>query len=186
MAYEENFTDDRLKDALVAETIFNWVWLERLPHNGTISNKPLKGLFPPENDPWGWERCNYTPQSYQPAKPETPCFVDWPRCACKPSKKHPWQWDSFETPRFTTDVKDDHMAMEQVVTKFTPREVIEFQASVLQIWHDRSGLNSSNKMDGFVLYKPGDYSNAALRMFQSFHPDHPAFTEKRVFRGKED
>jgi hypothetical protein len=190
MAYEENFTADRLQDALVAETIFNWVWLERLPREDDPDKKFLKGLFPPENDSHGWERVNYYPEWYQPAKPETPCFTDWPRCGYKPNRKTPWQTEDSECPRFTTDVRHDYMVLERVITHVITYfnsfdQVEEFKKSLDLIWDARYWRLQPCYIKSFMLYEPGDYAKAALMMFKKFNPEHPAFVENRVYRRKD-
>lgn len=59
-------------DAMVAEHVFNWSWWERRCDD----ERWRKALYPPENDPSGFERMNFCP-AFRPASKDTLRFSDW-------------------------------------------------------------------------------------------------------------
>ena len=66
---------DRELDAFIAEHLFGWTWLE---HKSAHDAVWRKGLFPPEGSEY--ERVNYAPGRFQPARPGIERFSDWDRC----------------------------------------------------------------------------------------------------------
>ena len=80
-------------DALVAERVMGWEWLERATGNG---NNTRKALFAPLSS--DWVRFNFDPAKWSPAKPNTERFADWNQC-CESRQR-----STRGVPRYSTDI----------------------------------------------------------------------------------
>jgi hypothetical protein len=99
-------------DALVAEHLFGWEWLEH-------KTKKLKALYAPETDGgnYGWVRYNFNAEEMQPADPETKRYRDWDR-VCSFRHRHPtdktiYGYEEVGLPKYSVDGN----AMLQVIQK---------------------------------------------------------------------
>lgn len=177
---DHNFTPERIQDGMIAELVFGWTWQERKASLKEDDLRFYKTLVPPLNDVLRFEPINYSPDIFRPAKDETPPFSDWTRVA-QYDPLHTWQSTRHELPFFTTNAADDYLVLDRIRESFPEDFQDIFLTELLKIWTAGDNRYGGPAMRDLLRYKPGDYSKAALISYKILHPDHVAFSPKRVY-----
>lgn len=152
-------------DALIAEKLFGWVWLERESDN--FRGTRLKCLFPPEDDP-DFERVNYAPESWIPAHKDTKPFSDWYRGGVSRDRKKSGQPVQF-LPAYTTDPAADYLVLCKLRETWNADMQLRFHLAVCKECHIQPDLDYVNgAVVGMVCdnFSPGIFSRAALSVLK--------------------
>lgn len=173
------FTEDRIRDGMICELVFGWIWRERIVQKDKPELGSRKVLHPPDNDPDGWEPCNYAPDWFVPAKPETSPFLDWDRgCTLRSTvPNRDWEVVRSGIPHFSTKAGDDYLVLGKIRKIFSAEWQADFEQALVDIWAERTGMAAVCNLR----YEAGDYAKAAIEVYRKNQPDHPAFDPKRVY-----
>jgi len=106
-------------DALVAELVMGWEWLQR-PNEEAGSVVIRKALFGPEP----WVRFNFNPEQWVPAQESAPRFYDWDECCGL--RENDGHINTFRLPPYSTDIAAAWTVVEKLIER-TPEEDIHIE-----------------------------------------------------------